>query len=132
MCGRRTMHRKHFSSRCSPETRTQRRAPSEVFSQVLWRTARAKICARRGELKRAEALAREAVRLAEQTDLLNAQADALLDLSEVLTLAGRPEEARVLVEESARRYRRKGNLPSLERARQSANELALARSRSMH
>ena len=107
-------------------------APDDVFSQVLWRTARAKICARRGELKRAEALAREAVQLAEQTDLLNAQADALLDLAEVLTLAGRPEEARVLVEESGRRYRRKGNLVSLERARQSANELALASNRSMH
>ena len=87
---------------------------------MLWRTARAKILARRGELGPAEALAREAVAIGEPTDLLNDQADALLDLAEVLRLAGRAEEARVAALEAAKRFERKGNLPSLERAREAA------------
>ena len=40
-------------------------AADDAFSQVLWRSARAKIRARRGELAEAEALAREAVAVAE-------------------------------------------------------------------
>jgi predicted ATPase/class 3 adenylate cyclase len=99
-------------------------APDDVFSQILWRAARAKIRARRGDLNGAELLARNAVDLAEQTDLLNTQADALLDLAEVLALGGRPDEARVTAAEAARRYERKGNRPSLERARRLAKELA--------
>jgi tetratricopeptide (TPR) repeat protein len=96
-------------------------ATDDVFSQVLWRSARAKVCARRGEVERAEAFAREALQRAEQTDLLNTQADALSDLAEVLILAGREEEARTLVDEAARRYEQKGNLTSLARARASTN-----------
>ena len=55
-----------------------------MISQVLWRTARAKIRAESGDTEGAEALAREAVRLAEATELLNTQGDALLDLASVL------------------------------------------------
>jgi predicted ATPase/class 3 adenylate cyclase len=102
-------------------------AADDVFSQLLWRSARAKVCARRGKFIDAEVMAREAVQIAEQTDLLNTQADVLLDLAEVLTLAGRLADARDLVEEAARRYERKGNLPSLNRARHEANELAFSR-----
>ena len=40
-------------------------ATDDVFSQMLWRTSRAKILVRQGEHERAEALAREAVRLGE-------------------------------------------------------------------
>jgi predicted ATPase len=89
----------------------------DVFSQVLWRSARAKVLARRGEADEAEAAAREAVAIAERTDLLNTQADALLDLAEVLALAGRAEEAKAAAREAAGRFERKGNLPSLARAR---------------
>ena len=99
-------------------------AGDDVFSQVLWRSALAKIEARRGEIERAEQLAREAVRRVEETDLLNAQADTLLDLSEVLRLAGRRDEARAAVQEAARRFEQKANLPSLERALQALNGLA--------
>jgi tetratricopeptide (TPR) repeat protein len=93
---------------------------------MLWRTSRARIRAQQGDLERAEALAREAVQLGERTDLLNTQADALLDLAEVLALAGRREEALVALEEAARLYERKGNLPAIERARSVAEELAVA------
>lgn len=99
-------------------------AADDVFSQVLWRSALAKIEARRGEIERAEQLAREAVRRVEETDLLNAQADTLLDLSEVLRLAGRRDEARAAVQEAARRFEQKANLPSLARALQALNGLA--------
>jgi predicted ATPase/class 3 adenylate cyclase len=100
-------------------------APDDVASQILWRSARAKILARQGDLERAEKLAREAVRLSEPTDLLNTQADALSDLAEVLALGGRSTEAASTLEEASRRYERKGNLPSLRRAQAAARELAL-------
>jgi predicted ATPase/class 3 adenylate cyclase len=95
-------------------------APDDVFSHVLWRTARAKIYARRGEFERAEALAKQALHVAERTDLLNTHADAFLDLAEVFILAGRPVDARAAAEEAARRYAEKGNVPALERARRIA------------
>jgi predicted ATPase/class 3 adenylate cyclase len=95
-------------------------APEDVFSQVLWRSARAKILARRGEHDDAEQAAREAVSIIEGTDLLNAQGEALLDLAEVLSSAGREDEARAAATDAARRFERKGNLPSLERARAAA------------
>jgi ATP/maltotriose-dependent transcriptional regulator MalT len=56
--------------------------------QMLWRQVRGKVLARRGELEEGERLAREAVALAEETDMLNAHADALIDLARVLALAG--------------------------------------------
>jgi predicted ATPase/class 3 adenylate cyclase len=99
-------------------------ATDDVLSHVLWRTARAKVRAERGDAERAETLAREAVRLAEATELLNTQGDALLDLATVLTAAGRREEALTAVEAAAERYEHKGNRPSLERAREVAAELA--------
>jgi predicted ATPase/class 3 adenylate cyclase len=101
-------------------------ATDDVQSQVLWRTARAKVCARRGEGQHAESIAREALQLADRTDLVNTQADVLLDLAEVLRLAGRVDEALAAAEESERRYREKGNLSSLARAHQTAAELRSA------
>jgi tetratricopeptide (TPR) repeat protein len=94
------------------------------MSQVLWRTARAKVQAQRGDAESATSLAREAVRLAEDGELLNTQGDALLDLATVLAAAERREEALAAAEAAAERYERKGNLPSLERARELARELA--------
>jgi predicted ATPase len=92
-------------------------APQDVFSQVLWRSAQAKVLARRGDAEAAEAAAREAVEIAERTDLVNTQADALLDLAEVLALAGRADEARAAAGDAAERFERKGNVTSLARAR---------------
>jgi predicted ATPase/class 3 adenylate cyclase len=99
-------------------------APDDVLSQVLWRTARAKVRARQGDIERAEALAREAVRLGEPTDLVNTRADALSDLAEVLALGGRLKEALAALEEATQLYAQKGNLTALQRARSVAGELA--------
>jgi predicted ATPase/class 3 adenylate cyclase len=98
-------------------------APGDLLSQVLWRSARAKVVARRGAIEEAEALAREAVGIAEGTDLLNTQGDAFSDLAEVIALAGRREEALTALEEAATRYERKGNRTSLDRARRVAGEV---------
>jgi predicted ATPase/class 3 adenylate cyclase len=102
----------HFSRACEEAA-----AEEDVFSQVLWRSARAKVLAQRGEAEAAEGAAREAIAIAERTDLVNTQADALLDLAEVLTLAGRADEASAAARDAAERFERKGNLVSLARAR---------------
>jgi len=104
-------------------------ATDDVVSQISWRASRAKILARQGELERAEALAREAVGIAEATDLLNTQGDAFSDLAEVLALAGKRGEALAAFEHAVLRYERKGNRTSLDRALGAAHELATASSR---
>jgi tetratricopeptide (TPR) repeat protein len=98
-------------------------ASDDAFSQVLWRTGRAKIRARRGELAEAEALAREAVAVAERTDLLNTRGDTLADLGEIVALAGRPADAVAAFEQAAELFERKGNRASLERVRLAVADL---------
>jgi predicted ATPase/class 3 adenylate cyclase len=99
-------------------------APEDVLSQVLWRTAKAKLRARHGLLEEAEALTREAVRLSEPTDLLGTRAAALADLADVLELAGSPDEALAALRESARLYGSKGNLTALARVAAHVEQLA--------
>ena len=101
-------------------------SPDDVFSQMLWRSSRAKLEARQGKLEHAEVLAREAVAIGAQTDLLNTHANALFDLGEILGLAGRREEAVVALEQAATLHQAKGNVTALERVRSAAAELALA------
>ena len=101
----------------------QAASPDDVLSQVLWRTARARILARRGDREPAEALAREAVGRVEPTDLLGTRADALVDLAEVLALAGRREDALAALGEASELYERKGNLTALAQSRARAREL---------
>jgi predicted ATPase/class 3 adenylate cyclase len=103
-------------------------APDDVLSQVLWRTARAKIRARQGALDAAEELMREAVRLSEPTDLLGTRAVVLADLADVLELAGRRGEALRALQEAARLYQGKGNVTALARVRSHEEELAAAMS----
>ena len=99
-------------------------AANDVVSQVLWRSARAKIKAQRGEIEEAQALAREAVEIVETTDLLNTQGDAFSDLAEVLTVAERREDALEALQQASARYESKGNRMSLDRAGRAARELA--------
>jgi hypothetical protein len=101
-------------------------ARDDAFSQVLWRSARAKIRAHGGSLAEAEALGRDAVALSEETDLLNTRGDTLADYAEVLSLAGRRLDATAALERAAEHFERKGNTTSLERVRRCARELALS------
>ena len=101
-------------------------APSEErLPQMLWRQVSGKVLARRGELQGGERLAREAVALAEETDMLNAHADALIDLAEVLALGG--QDARAELDLALALYERKGNLVMAARTRSRLAELAAPR-----
>jgi class 3 adenylate cyclase/tetratricopeptide (TPR) repeat protein len=82
----------------------------DIASQIEWRSVRAKLVARRGELDRGERLAREALRLAEQTDDLGSQATVLVDLAEVLRSAGRTEDAIALLDRATQLFEEKGNV----------------------
>jgi tetratricopeptide (TPR) repeat protein len=92
-------------------------APDDLWSQVLSRGTRAKVCASHGAHEEAERHAREAVGRAAATDALDLHGNALIDLADTLALAGRNEEAAACVADALRLYERKGNDVSAERAR---------------
>jgi hypothetical protein len=73
--------------------------------------------ARRGEQADAERLAREAVAICDDTEMLDRQGDAYGDLAEVLVLADRTDEAIPVLKEALERYERKGNLVMVGRVR---------------
>ena len=91
--------------------------PNDIHSHILWRTTRARVLAEKGELEAAEALAREAVGFAAESDFLDSHGDALMNLADVLALAGRAEDAGAAIQEALRLYEQKGDLPAIERAR---------------
>jgi tetratricopeptide (TPR) repeat protein len=69
-------------------------AEDDVDAQTLWRTARARVLAARGELVEAEALARDAVELLEPTDDVLNQVNAYACLASALLVSGQEHEAR--------------------------------------
>jgi tetratricopeptide (TPR) repeat protein len=83
----------------------------DLSTQAMWRGTRARLLARRGDAD-AERLARESVELWLETDSLNLQADALVDLAETLRLLQRPNESMDVLAEAIRLYESKGNLAS--------------------
>ncbi len=87
-------------------------ADDDITTQVLWRSARAKVIAARGELDEALRLARAAVTLAEETDDINMQADALVDLAGVIEVAGDPARRDDALRRAHELYVAKGNLVS--------------------
>jgi tetratricopeptide (TPR) repeat protein len=99
---------------------------SERWTEMLWRQVRAKVHARRDEHADAERLAREAVAICDETELLNQQGDAYADLAEVLLLTGKPDEAAAALEQALERYERKGNLVSAQHAQTRITELQVA------
>ena len=99
-------------------------ASDDVITQMLARQVLAKLAARRGEHAHAETLAREAVALAETTQSPIPQADAHMDLAEVLTIAGQTDRATTELERAADLYQRKGATACLTRAQQRLRELS--------
>ena len=89
----------------------------------VWRQVRAKLLARGGRHADAERLAREAVGLGEETDMLNWHANTLTDLAEVYVLARRPEEGRAPLEQALALYERKGNVVSAGNGRSALAQL---------
>ena len=92
-------------------------ASDDTVNQILVPQVRAKLLARRGEHESAERLAREAVAIAEQTDWLETDGDALTDLAEVLTLAGRHVDASTELKRALELYEQKGHLVSAAKTR---------------
>jgi class 3 adenylate cyclase/tetratricopeptide (TPR) repeat protein len=72
---------------------SERLGGDDLKTAIAWRTVRARLLARRGDVDTAIELARAAVSLAEATDALIDHADARLALGEVLAAAGRTAEA---------------------------------------
>jgi class 3 adenylate cyclase/tetratricopeptide (TPR) repeat protein len=93
-------------------------AEEDAVTQMLWRQARARVLASRGEYAEAIRLAREALDVAETTEDLNSTAEAYADLGEVLTLAGRPQEAADTLEQALVRFETKENLVMAGRTRE--------------
>jgi tetratricopeptide (TPR) repeat protein len=92
-------------------------APDDVSSQSLWRLVRGRVLARRGDLDGAEALVREGLAIIRTSDEPDSQGNALVDLAEVLRLAGRDAEAEAGLREALGLFEAKGNLVSAGRAR---------------
>jgi tetratricopeptide (TPR) repeat protein len=82
--------------------------PDQLDAQIRWRSVRA-VTVARSEPEEAERLAKEAVGLADRTDQLDSQAEARIDLAEVLRLGGRRREAARELERAIDLYRAKGN-----------------------
>jgi class 3 adenylate cyclase/tetratricopeptide (TPR) repeat protein len=99
-------------------------AADDVTAQIPWRLARAKVVARRGDAEEAERLARAAVEMAERTDWLNLRGETLMNLAEVLRLAGRADEATSAARGAAEKYEQKGNVVAVGRARALLEELS--------
>jgi class 3 adenylate cyclase/tetratricopeptide (TPR) repeat protein len=96
-----------LTERWTPERLT---VPEDADAQVGWRRVRARALARQGDFDEADRLGREALRIAANTDFLDAHANATADLAEVLRLAGRPEESATTLDDAIRMHDQKGNL----------------------
>jgi class 3 adenylate cyclase/tetratricopeptide (TPR) repeat protein len=87
-------------------------SPDDVLSQMLWRQVRARLHARGGRPGQGEQLAREAVLLGEETEMLNWHAHALVDLGDICMLAGKKDEGGRHLAHALALYERKGNVVS--------------------
>jgi tetratricopeptide (TPR) repeat protein len=94
----------------------ERPAPTDREWQIKRTGIPACLIARRGGLDEAERLAREGVALAADSEYVGLHADVLLDLAEVLRLAGRSDEADAATAEAVTLYERKGNVAGAARA----------------
>jgi class 3 adenylate cyclase/tetratricopeptide (TPR) repeat protein len=95
----------HFT-RVSEETASA----DDVFSQVLWRSVRAKCLARAGDAEAASRTADECIRLVEATDCLDLHRHALMSQAEVHELLGRRGDAEAAVRAAIGVAERKQNL----------------------
>jgi tetratricopeptide (TPR) repeat protein len=93
-------------------------AADDTVTQMFWRQVQARVLAHRGEHAEARRLAREAVAIADDTDMLWGQGDAYSDLAEVLEAAGEQEEAIAAWRDALDRYERKQIIPLARRVRE--------------
>jgi len=91
--------------------------PDDIASTTLWRTVQAKLLAQKGTRDAALILIGEVVDLLKLTDSVVAQAETLVDLAEVLRLAGRRKEADDVLEGAVELFEAKGNVAAVEALR---------------
>ena len=108
---------RHDEARELAERAEQSSAADDIWTKTLAGGTRAKVLARQGQEREAEQSAREAAALISGTDALDLRGTALLDLTEVLILAGRGDDARAPAEAALGLFERKGNVVSAEEAR---------------
>jgi tetratricopeptide (TPR) repeat protein len=101
-------------------------AADDIESQALWRSIRAPIVARAGDMALAEELARSALEIVRRTEAPILQADALSELAWVLRFGNKTGEARQVIGEAISLYTSKGNVVSCARSRAWARELDAA------
>lgn len=95
----------------------QHAGSSDLFAKTaLWRT-KARILVQQGRRERAEALARRAVKLADQTDLLVERAEARASLFLALKALGRTDEAHDVAAEAIGLSESKGSVATWRRLR---------------
>jgi len=102
-------------------------APEDVMSHLILRGTRAMALARRGELVRAEEIARETVKLAEGTDSPAMQAGAHSALAETLRIGGNELGAAAELERAVKLYDEKGHIVARDRALQALATLTATR-----
>jgi hypothetical protein len=98
--------------------------PDDIEANILWRSARAKLAARRREHQAAHEQGSSAVELAEATDDLNLRGDTLMSVATVARLSGRTEESARCIRWALNLYEDKQNLVSAGRARRALGQLA--------
>ena len=95
-------------------------APSDVYSQALWRGVRGKLLARDGSPDEGIELARSGVVATRASDDIEGQANALFFLAEAQAVAGRLDGAARTADEARALFEAKGNVVSARRAREFA------------
>jgi len=107
------------------KTAEEATAADDVESQALWRSIRAPIIARAGNIALAEELAQTALDMVRRTEAPAMQADALTELASVLQLADKAHDARHAIDEAVALYTAKGNVVSATRVEAWAREHGL-------
>jgi tetratricopeptide (TPR) repeat protein len=91
--------------------------PENISFQRFWRSARAQLLVARGETQEAAGLATEMVEILAATDQINAQADALVDLADILRANGDEDGSAAALEQALELYEEKGNVLGADRVR---------------
>jgi tetratricopeptide (TPR) repeat protein len=120
-----SLQERYAEAVCLTEEAEALSSADDALTQVTWRSARATALARIGNLGQAEALAREAVEIAGQTDFIELQGDAYRSLAETLELNAKKAEAIGALEQALDRYRRKGSVLMAERTHAQLAEASL-------
>jgi tetratricopeptide (TPR) repeat protein len=100
------------------ETAERHLLEDDTDAQIVLLRARSLLAANLGSLDEAEGFARRANERAERTDDLSLRGGVLADLATLHELSGRPEEAKVALEQALALFEHKGNVVMAERVRQ--------------